>query len=707
MIEDGSRMEVTIALLGNPNCGKTTILNKLTGSRDSVGNYPRVTVTPRERVVNYQEWAITIVDLPGVYSLTSQSPEERASRDFIHFETPDIIINILDSGNIDRSLFLTTQLIEMDVPRIHVFNMADEARNKGIGFDLEALSSLLGGPVIETVGRSGDGLDVLLDTVMELAQVGLLQPHVAIGYDHHLEEAIARTHTVVRKLHPGQLSERQCRWLAIKMLEGDDDILMREGEHPELLAFVAAERANFSHHHGEDCEHALAAGRYGFIRGMLAEARTVDAPKSARGWEADDLLLHRLLGLPILLFLTWTMFQATFTFGAYPAAWIKDGMDFLSQGIGGMLPDSMIRSLIVDGIMAGVGGTVVFLPNVVILFFFLALFNETGYIARAAFLLDRMMHLFGLHGKALIPLIMGYGCNVPAIMATRTIESERSRIVTALVTPFMCCSARLPLLMLFAGAFFAENAGSVVFGMYGLSIATALGSAVILSKTVLRAKSEPFVMELPPYRIPTGRAVIFHMWENAAGFLQKVGSVILVGSVVIWFLQSFPKDIPFSVNYEAARAVAAQMDDVDARQAETVRLDRAEQREKLEGSYLGRIGIAASPAFAPLGFNWKDTVAIITGVVAKEVVVASYGVLFAEEKGSEGLQVAIGNSMDPVRAVAFMVFALLYAPCLSTVGALRRETGTWRWPLVCIGYSFVLAWGLAWGIVVVGGVIMP
>ncbi|HIJ63847.1 MAG TPA: ferrous iron transport protein B [Rhodospirillaceae bacterium] len=695
---------VCIALVGNPNCGKTTILNQLANAHEAVGNYPRVTVTPREYRLVHRGRAIRLVDLPGIYSMSSKSPEERAGRDFIHLEKPDVVVNILDAGNLDRSLFLTTQLIEMDVPRVHVLNMADEARKKGISINLPELVSMLGGPVVEAVATTGEGLTEVLDLALALAD-GETEHRVAVGYDSHLEQAIATVEAIVANLHPAEMTARQCRWLAIKLLEGDEEMLTREGEHAELIAQVNVERETFYRRHGERCEHAMAGGRYGFIRGLLMEVRTVAATE-AGGLELDDLFLHRFAGLPILMGLMWLMFEATFQFGGIPADWIKSGVDLLTGTLREVLPQSMVRDLVLDGVLAGVGGTIVFLPNVVILFFFLALFSETGYIARAAFLLDRVMHVFGLHGKALIPLVMGYGCNVPAIMATRTIESERSRIITALVTPFMCCSARLPLLMLFAGAFFTSQAGTVVFVMYVLSIATALGSSVLLSKTLLRSKSEPFVMELPPYRMPTLRAVLYHMWENATGFLQKVGSVILVGSIVIWFLQAFPRDIQYSQDYAASRGQAEAIADESERTATLDRLRMAESGEKLERSYLGRVGIAVSPLFAPLGFGWKDTVAILTGIVAKEAVVASYAVLYAESKESAGLQRAIAASMPPLQAFAFMVFVLLYLPCLSTIGALRREAGSWRWAGLSVIYSLGLAWGLALLIVRVGGLLI-
>jgi len=692
---------ITIALVGPPNCGKTTMLNRLAHAREAVANYPRVTVTPRDYTITHRGRRLRLIDLPGIQSLSSHSPEERVGRDVIHFQRPDVVINILDAGALERSLFLTTQLIEMDVPRVHAFNMMDEARRQGISLDIAGLAARLGGPVVETVATTGEGVDGLLDRAVELAE-SPVRPSPAIGYESHLERAIERVDAAVRALHPTDLSARQSRWLAIKLLEGDSEILSREGEHPDLIARVEAERERFRRQHDEKCEHAMAGGRYGFIRGLLRDTRRVSpAAARPRRFDPDDLLLHPWAGLPILLLLMGLMFEATFELGGIPAQWIHAGVEWVGGVARGLLPDGLLSDLILDGVLAGIGGTIVFLPNVVILFFFLALFSETGYIARAAFLLDRLMHLFGLHGKALIPMVIGFGCNVPAIMATRTIESERSRLITALVTPFMCCSARLPLLMLFAGAMFTTRAGLVVFSLYLLGIAVALGSAVLLSRTVLRSMAEPFVMELPPYRLPTARGVLFHMWENATAFLRKVGSVILVGSVIIWFLQAFPRDAAPPQEATAAHAATARADPAPPA-ATADELRRAQTAGRLEASYLGRLGIAVSPVFSVLGFSWQDTVAILTGVIAKEAVIASYAVLYAQDSDPGDLQRRLAARLSPVQAYAFMVFVLLYLPCLSTMGALRRETGGWRWVAVSAVYSLTVAWGLAALIVGVG-----
>lgn len=701
---------ITVALVGNPNTGKTTLSNALTGAHDGVGNYPRVTVAKRSREITHKGWTINLVDLPGIYSLTSQSPEERIGRDFIQDERPDIVLNVLDAGALDRSLFLTTQLIEMGRPRVYALNMSDEMHQKGYEVECNALSTMLDGPIVETVATTGEGTEALLDAIVGIAALGNDDNPMRIPYDSHLEDAIDRVQALIADLHPGALEELQSRWLAIKLLEGDDHMLDREGEHATLIEMVRRERFDLAKSHSEDVEIMFADSRYGFIHGLLSEVRTFteDPERRLRATRMfDAVLLHRTLGLPLFLGLMWLMFETTFTVGAYPMDWIDAGVGAVSDIVAGQLPDGMVKDLLVDGIIAGVGGTIIFLPNIVILFFFLAFFSESGYLARSAFLLDRVMHTFGLHGKAFIPLIMGFGCNVPAIMATRTIESERARLIAILVNPFMCCSARLPVFILFAGAFFAEFAGTVVFLIYMLSIVIALGSAVFLSRFVVRGGSEPFVMELPPYRMPSLSAVTYHMWDKARDFLKKVAGVILVGSIVLWFLQAFPKEVAWSMDYDGQIAALEAQPESEQRDSAISKLSLEQGREHLEKSYLGRTAHMVAPVFSPLGFNWKDTTAIITGLVAKEVVVASYAVIYAqgedatEESGS--LRKALAGSMNPLVAAAFMVFILIYAPCLATIAVIRREAGGWHWVGFSVGFSMTLAWVLAFSIVTVGG----
>ncbi|WP_460018443.1 ferrous iron transport protein B [Magnetospira thiophila] len=704
---------VTVALVGNPNCGKTSLSNKLTGARDSVGNYPRVTVAKKMRAIEHRGWTLEFVDLPGVYSLTSQSPEERIARDYIQDARPDIVVNVLDAGNLQRSLFLTTQLIEMGAPRVYCLNMADEMRAKGLTLKLDDFGAMLGGPVVETVAKTGEGREALLDAVVKVAE-GLPSEHpLRVPYDSHLEEAITRAEAQILELHPGALEHVQSRWLAIKLLEGDDEVLRREGEHQDLIDLVTSDREVLVKTHGESVEAMFATARYGFIHGLLMEvggesdsiARRMDMTRFI-----DSLTLHPVLGLPIFLGFLWLMFETTFTLGAYPMDWIDSGVGVISEFVDGLIPPGMVHDLMVDGVIAGMGGTIIFLPNIVILFFFMAIFSETGYLSRSAFLLDRVMHSFGLHGKAFIPLVMGFGCNVPAIMATRTIESDRSRMIAILVNPYITCSARLPVFVLFAGAFFAESAGTVVFGMYMLSIAMAVLAAVLLDKFVFKGESEPFVMELPPYRMPTAAAVMHHMGEKAIGFLKKVTGVILVGSTIIWFLQAYPQNVQYSEDYESQIAALEAQPESEARDAQLSILSSKQSGEKLQKSYLGIIAGGVAPAVSPIGFTWMDTVAILTGFVAKEVVVASYAVMYAQgedaNEESTGLRQAIAGSMSPLVAFAFMVFILLYAPCLATIAVIKREAGGWKWAGFSVAFSLVLAYTMAFGIVTVGGMVI-
>ena len=703
---------LTVALVGNPNCGKTTLSNSLTGAHDGVANYPRVTVAKRTRELTHKGWTITLVDIPGIYSLTSQSPEERIGRDFIQDERPDILLNVLDAGNLDRSLFLTTQLIEMGLPRVYALNMSDEMHQRGYSVDTKGMAAMLDGPVVETISTTGEGLDTLLDAIITTAEKKAESRPLSIPYDSHLEDAIDRVQALVAELHPDSFEQQQSRWISIKLLEGDDEMLRREGEHELLIEKLRRERFDLEHSHRNPVEIMFADSRYGFIHGLLSEVRQMrDDPETRlnRTRFLDGILLHRSFGMPLFLFLMWLMFEATFTLGNYPMDWIDAGVGWISDSVAAVMPDGMIKDLLVDGIIAGVGGTVIFLPNIVILFFFLAFFSESGYLSRSAFLLDRVMHTFGLHGKAFIPLVMGFGCNVPAIMATRTIESDRVRLITILTSPFMACTARLPVFILFAGAFFAEWAGTIVFVMYMLSIVIALGAAVFLNRFVVTGDQEPFVMELPPYRMPSMNSIYFHMWDKASEFLKKIAGVILVGSIVLWFLQAFPKEVEWSQDYAGQITTLEAQDQSDARDAEISALQRMKNMEHLEKSYLGRASLFVAPVFAPLDFNWKDTVAILTGIVAKEVVVASYAVIYAQgEDATEeslSLREAIAGTMSPMVAFAFMVFILIYAPCLATIAVIRREAGGWHWVGFSVAFSMTLAWTLAFSIITFGGLI--
>ena len=705
-----SEQPIKIGLVGNPNCGKTTILNKLCGTKNSVGNYPRVTVSAQQHSFVHNGQQVTITDLPGIYALTTLSPEEGASRDYIHAEKADIIINILDAGNLERSLYLTSQLIEMGRPTIFVLNMVDEAKRKHLKINTAALSSMLGGPVVETNAISGAGLDELKDAIVRLAVDPGKSKQAFIKYDQHLADAVDRVQEKISDLHPKQMSEQQTRWLAIKLLEGDEALLRQEEDHTHLLEMVRRERYDLARDHAGECEMLFADARYGFVNGMVCEVVEETAEAQSRydlTRKLDFFFLHRYVGIPVFIGLLWTMFQATFSLGEIPMNLIDSGVTVVSDFLDGIIPAGMLHDLVIDGMVAGVGGTIIFLPNIVILFFFMAVFSETGYLTRAAFLMDRVMHTFGLHGKALIPLVMGFGCNVPAVMATRTIESERSRLITILINPFMLCAARLPVFILFAGAFFSEMAGTMVFIMYMLSIIIAMGASVLLNKLLPKGAPEAFVMELPPYRLPTLRAVLVHMWDKAMNFLQKIAGVILVGSIVIWFLQAYPQNVSYSMDFDAKIEQLQLAEQSKENSSAVAEVKRLQAQEHLSKSYLGQIARTIAPIFAPLDFSWRDTVAILTGFVAKEVVVASYAVIYSQgEESTEestSLRAVLAGTMSPLVAFAFMIFALLYSPCLATIAAIRREAGGWKWAGFSVAFSMVLAWSLSFSIVAIGG----
>ncbi|MBF0179403.1 MAG: ferrous iron transport protein B [Magnetococcales bacterium] len=704
-----SSTPVSVALVGNPNSGKTTIFNQLCRSKDPVGNYPRVTVAVKRRAFVHGGKRFELADLPGIYALTTQAPEEATARDFLHADQAEILVNVLDAGNLERSLFLTSQLIELGKPILFVLNMIDEADRKLLRIDSEALAGLLGGPVLPVNGVTGAGLEALRGVLLEMAN----RPHQPTpklhSYDDHLAAAIERVGERIRELHPDQMEPHRTRWLAIKLLEGDEALLRREGDHAHLLELVERERQELAREHDGECEMLFADARYGFVHD-LASATMRQAPEAANRKDPtrglDAWLLHRHLGIPLFIGLLWVMFETTFTLGKIPTGWIETLVGWVKEWVGASLPAGMVRDLAVNGVVAGVGGTIIFLPNVIILFFFMAMFSETGYLTRAALLMDRLMHAFGLHGKAMIPMVIGFGCNVPAVLATRTIESDRARLITILVNPFMLCAARLPVFILFAGAFFSEMAGTMVFAMYMISIVMAMVASVLLDRLLPRGEKETFIMELPPYRLPTLRSLSIHMWDNALDFLRKITGVILVGSMVLWFMKEFPKTVEWSMDYQGRIEQLQSQPASDARQEALATLTRQRDQESLSNSYLGRLAHAIAPIFTPLDFTWRDTVAILTGLMAKEVVVASYAVLYAQERKdaaeSSTLQQLLGESMPPYVAFAFMVFALLYTPCLATIATIRRETGGWKWAGFSVAFSMTFAWILAYGIVALG-----
>ena len=719
---------ITIALVGNPNSGKTTLFNAITGAHQHVGNWPGVTVEKKEGRATFDGREIRVVDLPGTYSLTAYSIEEIVVREFIVHERPDVVVHIVDAGNLERNLFLTTQILELDCRLVIALNMYDALRARGDRVDAKKLGSLLGAPAVPTVGNRNEGIGELLMTIIAVADDHhFFQRNVDVSYGSEIEDHLRALTERVAGMW-GLPENHPARWLAIKLLEKDKEIINEiaesgRSEAGKLLEEAAAARRHLRSIFDDDPEAVITERRYGYVAGVLREVYT-EAPLSRVSVteKVDSVLTHKLLGLPVFILMIWLVFQITFTLGAFPMKWLDALVGILGTRGSAMLGESMLSDLVVNGVINGVGSVMVFLPNIFILFFFISFLEDTGYMARAAFLSDRVMHMLGLHGKAFIPLLMGFGCNVPAIMATRTLESERDRILTILINPLVSCSARLPVYILVAGALFPpEKAGNVIFSIYALGFVLAIAMGKLFSKTVLPGDTAPFVMELPPYRLPTMKSSLIHMWDRGKIFLRKMGGVILVGSVLIWTLGAFPRETTYTVDYDGqieryealAETVTGQslLDEGESAapgiEDVIARLKRSKEAERLEASYIGRIGKIMEPVLRPLGFDWRISVALVTGFVAKEIVVSTLGVLYqtgeSEAEGLSGLGDALrGSGMTPLVGYGLMAFVLIYTPCLGTLAAIRRETNSRKWTALSIGYGVVLAWIVAF-LIVQGG----
>jgi ferrous iron transport protein B len=710
---------ITIALAGNPNSGKTTIFNNITGTRQKVGNWPGVTVEKKEGRIHKFGYDLKIIDLPGIYSLTPFSIEEIVARDYILEECPDVVIDIIDASNLERSLYLATQMRELGRSKVlFALNMSDVARARGFKIDEDKLSELLDVPVHATVGNKNQGMDVLLQKAIEMVESGKKPPKGRkVNYSKDIEAAIGTLEALLTP-HFQADSPYDSRWASIKLLENDSVVLKRiqsvlpDDAMSELMSKTDALRQTLRDRYDEDPEIILTDERYGFIAGIMKEVFTTSSRKRIDSSRNIDLVLtNRFVGFPIFLFFIWAMFQLTFTLGAYPMDWIESGVAAAGAVLSNALPESLLKDLLVNGILAGVGSVVVFLPNILILFFCIAIFEDTGYMSRCAFLMDKIMHLIGLHGKSFIPMLMGFGCNVPAIMAARTLESEKDRLLTILITPFMSCSAKLPVYIVLAGTFFGPRAGTVIFIVYLFGIVTAILTGRLFRTTLLRGADAPFVMELPPYRVPMVKSLLIHMWDRSKMFLKKMGGIILVGSVIIWALSAFPRTSHYSHDYPAAIAhiesvFTQRIDDADPSARPTLEkekadrlqdIQRAMRAEQTENSFMGLIGKAVAPIFAPIGIDWRGGVSLLAGFVAKEIVVSTLGVLHAvDEEGSEALRQALVDSgMTALSAFSMMIFVLLYIPCIATVATIRKETNSMRWTFFSIGYTTVVAWLMA------------
>lgn len=679
--------KMTIALAGNPNSGKTTIFNYLTGARQHVGNYPGVTVEKREGHRSYRNYDFKIIDLPGIYSLTSNSPDEVVTRQVLLEEKIDVIIDIADATNLERHLGLTVQLKELGIPIVLGLNMMDLAEEANFKIDVDLLATLLGHPVLPVIGTKSKGVEELLQAAIHLFEGRERYQERPIRYQKEVEAEIE----ILRNLMPEKIKGDENsvryrpaigRWLAVKLLENDPDVLarMKKKYHADdLLIQVEKSRRSLEEHFGEDPELFLVDSRYAFARGAVRESVLFPGDdRESMTEKIDQVLLNRFLGLPIFLMIMWLLFQITFTLGELPMGWLDMGISKFAELVHGILPDGLFRSLIVDGIIGGVGGVIIFLPNILLLFLGITFLEGTGYMSRAAFIMDKLMHRMGLHGKSFIPMILGFGCSIPAIMATRTLENPRDRLVTILVIPLMSCGARLPVYTLLAAAFFSPNmAGNVIFSIYLIGILLAVLMAKLFRTWLFPGPAEPFVMELPVYRMPVWRSVLTQVWERAVLYLKKAGTVILAASILMWALFTFPQTNGAS-NFDAAQA--------------------------MEQSFAGRIGHLVEPVLEPLGFDWKIGVALISGVAAKEIVVSTMSTLYSmeidEEAGLSSGEVSLGfadrvrtqSGFTPLIAYVLMLFILIYIPCLSTVAVIYRETNSWKWPLFVIGYTLALAW---------------
>ena len=757
---------IRVALVGNPNCGKTSLFNIASGSHEHVGNYSGVTVDAKEGRFEYGGYKFVLVDLPGTYSLSAYSPEELYVRKNLIENIPDVVINVVDASNIERNLYLTTQVIDMNLRTVIALNMYDELRAKGDEVDVKQLSLLLGVPICPTVSRDGEGIPELFDTVIKIYEGSdpSLARHIHINHGEELEKSIDRIKLIIQKNNDIR-SKYSTRYLAIKYLEGDKDIEKVLAEIPESEELKSArdeEEKRIQSLLKTNAESAIVDAKYAFIQGALAETykqHIENHPKRTITDKIDAIVTNKWLAFPIFIILLYLIFQATFTLGNYPMDWIDWLVGKLGEFVGNFMKDGWFKDLVVDGIIAGVGSVLVFLPNILILYFFISIMEDSGYMARAAFIVDKLMHRIGLHGKSFIPMVMGFGCNVPAIMATRSIESRKSRLITIAILPFMSCAGRLPIFVLLAGAFFPKHAALALLGVYLLGVVLAILSAFVL-KRFIKDDDLPFVMELPPYRIPTGKAIWRHTWEKGKQYLQKMATTILIGSIIIWGLGYFPRsqklvdaqnayvealeasavdgagvaegagagsvgagdgadgsvaDDGAGAGLGADGSVAAEAGamgatgdllaeaDLDAL-AETVNREYEAQQEN---SYIGRLGKAVAPALNPLGFSWKMDISLLTGVVAKELVVSTLGVMYSQgakvavedaDSMSEDtqLQSALVEAVSLPAAVAFMIFILLYFPCIATFVAIKNETGKWRWAIAICAYTMVIAWVAAW-----------
>ena len=695
------RRTINVALVGNPNCGKTSLFNFASGAHGHVGNYSGVTVDATEAHASFFGYEFNLTDLPGTYSLSCYSPEELYVREHLTEKMPDVVINVIDASNLERNLYLTTQLVDMNMRMVCALNMYDEFERRGDHVEIETLSNLFGMPMVPTSFKNGMGVKDLFRTVIQVYEgTNKASRHFHINYGHEIEDGIAHIQKYL-KADEHITQHYSTRYLALKLLEHDSQVLDYLGKHMageqrmqdfrDLTNARDKASARVKEETGDDSETAIMDAKYGFINGALREAGYKTGTKEDTYKTThliDGVLSHKYFGFPIFFLLLYVMFETTFSLGQYPMDWIEELVACLGEKLTVTMPDGPLKAMLVDGVIGGVGSVIVFLPQILILYFFISLMEDSGYMARAAFIMDKLMHKMGLHGKSFIPLIMGFGCNVPAVMATRTIESRRSRIITMMVLPFMSCSARLPIYIMITGTFFSLQCRSwVMLSLYAIGIAMAVVVSKIFSSLVIKGEDTPFVMELPPYRWPTAKAIGRHTWEKGKEYLKKMGGIILVASIIVWALGYFPHNES---------------------------LPREQQQEQ---SYIGRMGKAIEPIFTPQGFNWKLDVSLLAGVGAKEIVASTIGVLYSgddsfsedeafsddNEKYTHLRQLMLKDGINPLAAYAYLIFILLYFPCIATIAAIKNETGSWRWATFAALYTTVVAWIMSAAVYQIGG----
>ena len=712
---------INVALIGNPNCGKTSLFNFASGAHEHVGNYSGVTVDAKEGVFTQNGYTFRIVDLPGTYSLSAYTPEELYVRRHLVQEQPDVVINVVDASNLERNLYLTTQLIDMDVRMVIALNMYDDLEKSGNKFDHESLAGMIGVPIIPTISKTGFGIEALFNRVISVyEETDPILRHVHVNYGDTLEKYINALRKMLKR--NGTVDKTYSkRYLAIKLLENDKEVKQYVQSLPEtkpILETCNQYSQQLEEMLKEDTETALTNARYGFISGALRETFVANKIKEVSSTQIIDLFVtHKVLGFPIFIFFMWFMFEATFKLGEYPMQWIEWGVEQIGNFVRNFMPEGPLKDLLVDGIIGGVGGVIVFLPNILILYLFISFMEDSGYMARAAFIMDKIMHKMGLHGKSFIPLVMGFGGNVPAIMATRTIESRNSRMITMLINPLMSCSARLPVYVLLTGAFFAENASTVLLLMYSSGILLAVIVAKLFKRFLFSKEDVPFVMELPPYRMPTSKSILIHMWEKAKQYLHKMGGIILIASILIWFLGYFPRETEQGKIYESQIEHVNSSNTLSEKEkTQTVtELNRLKNMEHQQNSYIGRIGQAIQPALAPLGFDWKISVSLLSGMAAKEVVVSTLSVLYTgDSEDSQTLPERLQADKDkegnpvftPLVALSMMLFVLIYFPCVATVIAIVNESKSWKWGAFVIAYTCTLAWVVSFTVYQLGSILL-